>query len=160
MTYIYKWCLNLELYTLCTVVLVKSVHQDGFRLQSPESMALEHSLSKCIPEDHYGNVTWNNFNLATELPRIPRIPLLPSLNNPHRLTEFQNIKWLRPCHHLHEAKTSDQTLKPEYGRHNSRRSSRQRKPRQLYNASWTFLILLYTCRTTINHSLCMDESLL
>ena len=32
-----------------------------------------------------------------------------------------------------EAKTSDHTL-PEYGRHNPRRSSRQRKTRQLYNA--------------------------
>ena len=32
-----------------------------------------------------------------------------------------------------EVKTSDQTV-PEYGRHNPRRSSRQRKPRQLYDA--------------------------
>ena len=32
-----------------------------------------------------------------------------------------------------EVKTSDQTV-PEYERHNPRRSSRQRKPRQLYNA--------------------------
>ena len=32
-----------------------------------------------------------------------------------------------------EVKTSDQTV-PEYGRHNPRRSSCQRKPRQLYNA--------------------------
>ena len=32
-----------------------------------------------------------------------------------------------------EAKTSDHNL-PDYGRHNPRRSSRQRKPRQLYNA--------------------------
>ena len=31
-----------------------------------------------------------------------------------------------------EVKTSDQTV-PEYGRHNPRRSSRQRKPRQLYD---------------------------
>ena len=43
----------------------------GFRLQSLESMALEHSPSKCIPENHYENATWNNFNLATELSRIP-----------------------------------------------------------------------------------------
>ena len=53
--------------TLCTVVLVKPVHQDGFRLQSPESMALEHSPSRCIPEDHYGNDIWSNFDLAAEL---------------------------------------------------------------------------------------------
>ena len=33
-----------------------------------------------------------------------------------------------------DVKTSDQTL-PEYGRHNPRRSLRQKKPRQLYNAS-------------------------
>ena len=32
-----------------------------------------------------------------------------------------------------EVKTSDQTV-PEYGRHNPRRSLRQRKPRQLYDA--------------------------
>ena len=32
-----------------------------------------------------------------------------------------------------EVKTSDQTV-PQYGRHNPRRSSRQRKPRQLYDA--------------------------
>ena len=85
--------------TLCTVVSVKPVHQDGFRLQSPESMALVDSPSRCIPEDHYGNVTWNNFNLATELPRIPT-PVSSIVNNPHQLKESQNIRRLKPCHHL------------------------------------------------------------
>ena len=78
---------------------VKPVHQDGFQLQSPEFMALEHSPSRFIPEDHYGNVTWNNFNLATELPRIPT-PVSSPVNNPHQLTVFQNNQRLRPCHHL------------------------------------------------------------
>ena len=85
--------------TRCTVVPVKPVHQDGFQLQSPKTMALEHSPSRFIPEDHYGNVTWNNFNLATELPRIPT-PVSSSVNNPHQLTVFQNNQRLRPCHHL------------------------------------------------------------
>ena len=53
----------------------------------PESMVLKHSPSRFIPEDHYGNVTWNNFNLATELPRIPT-PVSSSVNNPHQLTVF------------------------------------------------------------------------
>ena len=85
--------------TLCTVVPIKPVHQDGFQLQSPESMVLEHSPSRFIPEDHYGNVTWNNFNLATELPRIPT-PVSSPVNNPHQLTVFQNNQRLRPCLHL------------------------------------------------------------
>ena len=67
----------------------KPVHQDGFQLQSPEFMALEHSPSRFIPEDHYGNVNWNNFNLPTELPRIPT-PVSSPVNNPHQLTVFQN----------------------------------------------------------------------
>ena len=87
------------LATLSTVVPVKPVHQDGFQLQSPESMTREHSPSRCIPEDHYGNDVWSNFNLATELPRIPT-PVSSSVNNPHQLTEFQTIRRLRPCHHL------------------------------------------------------------
>ena len=45
------------------------------------------SPSRFIPEEHYGNVTWNNFNLATELPRIPT-PVSSSVNNPHQLTVF------------------------------------------------------------------------
>ena len=53
-----------------------------FQLQSPESMALEHSPLRCIPEGHYGNVTWNNFNIATDLPKIPT-PVSSSVNNPH-----------------------------------------------------------------------------
>ena len=62
------------------------VHQDGFQLQSPESMALEHSPSSCIPGDHYGNDIWSNFNLATKLPRIST-PVSHSVNNSHQLTE-------------------------------------------------------------------------
>ena len=85
--------------TLCTVVPVKPVHQDGFQLQSPESMALEHSPSRCIPEEHYGNDIWSKFNLATELPRIPT-PVSSPVNNPHQLTVFQKNQRLRPCHHL------------------------------------------------------------
>ena len=54
-------------------------------------------------EDHYGNVTWNNFNLATELPRIPT-PVSSPGNNPHQLTVFQNNQGLRPCHHLPKLK--------------------------------------------------------
>ena len=54
-----------------TVAPIKPVHQDGFRLQSPESMALEHPPSRCIREDYYGNDIWSNFNLVTELSRMP-----------------------------------------------------------------------------------------
>ena len=51
-------------------------------------------------------------------------------------------------------KMSDQIV-PEYGRHNPRRSSRQRMPRQLYNASWTFLIVFSETFKT-SEVLCMD----
>ena len=162
--------------TLCTVVPVKPVNRDGFRLQSPESMALEHLPSWCIPEDHYGNDIWSNFNLATELPRIPT-PVSSSVNNPHQLTEFQSIRRQRPCHHLLKRKhltipclsMEDITL----GGHHARGSldscimpnehfwsSLQRLSRLVRRCCVWTIILLYTCITTINHSVCIDESLL
>ena len=54
-----------------------------------------------------------------------------------------------------EVKTSDQTV-PEYGRHNPRRSSRQRKPRQLYDAQLTFLIVFKETFKTSEEVLCKD----
>ena len=69
------------------------------QLQSPESMALEHSPSSCIPLDNYVNDIWSYFNLYTELPSIPT-PVSSSVNNPHQLTEFHTIRRLRPYHHL------------------------------------------------------------
>ena len=47
-----------------------------------------------------------------------------------RIPEHPKAETLSPPN---EVKTYDQTL-PEYRRHNPRRSPRQRKPRQLYNA--------------------------
>ena len=149
--------------TLCTVVPVKPVHQDGFRLQSPEFMALVHSPSRCIPEDHYGNVTWNNFNLATELPRIPT-PVSSIVNNPHQLKEFQNIRRLKPCHHLLRQKHPTMPcLSMEditFGGHHARRSldscimfhehflsSFQRLSRLVRRCRVKTMIVLYACIT-------------
>ena len=96
------------------VAPVKLVHQVGFQLQSPESMVLEHSPSRFIPEDHYEKVTWNNFNLATELPRIPT-PVVTSeqSTSADSVPEQPKAETLPPPA---EVKTSDQTV-PEYGRH-------------------------------------------
>ena len=68
----------------------------------------------------------------------PGVVISEQSTSANRIPEHPKADTLSPPT---EAKTSDQTL-PEYGRHNPRRSSRQRKPRQLYNASCTFLIVL------------------
>ena len=92
-----------------------------------EYTAIEHSPSRCIPGQR--TTIWKR-HLSRML-----IPVPSSATSPHQRhgRDPEHPKAETPPSPTN-VKTPDQIV-PEYGRHNPRMSSRQRRPRQLFNAS-------------------------